>query len=114
MLVLHGTSCLGERGLADLKEDGIIKVNVWTRIERTGAQAVARYTLSHESQFLDHPDLDIFPVNRLRDAFIEAVRPVIRDYFVDFGYDRLVPFAERLARIIHDWKEENAPGVSKD
>ena len=99
MLVLHGTSCMGDYGLGGLKDDGIIKVNVWTRIERTGAQAIARYVLDHKKQFLDQPDLDIFPTNRLRDVWIEAVRPVIRDYFTDFGYERLVPSADRLAQI---------------
>jgi fructose/tagatose bisphosphate aldolase len=34
MLVLHGTSCLSNEEISTLNEDGILRVNMWTRIAR--------------------------------------------------------------------------------
>jgi fructose/tagatose bisphosphate aldolase len=34
MLTLHGTSCLNENQLKELSSDGIVRVNMWTRIVR--------------------------------------------------------------------------------
>ena len=34
ILVLHGTSCLSSEEIATLPEDGILRVNMWTRIAR--------------------------------------------------------------------------------
>ena len=41
-LVLHGGSSVPDATLSTLAQDGIIKINLWTTFERTGAQAVAR------------------------------------------------------------------------
>jgi fructose-bisphosphate aldolase class II len=45
ILCLHGTSCLRKDQLPKLKDDGIVKVNVWTGMERDGAEAVARFVI---------------------------------------------------------------------
>lgn len=46
MLVLHGTSCLNNEQIAGLAEDGIIRVNMWTRIARESGQYAAERLLS--------------------------------------------------------------------
>jgi len=86
MLCLHGTSCLGDQGLQRLKDDGIIKVNVWTKMERDAASALAEYVQRHWEQIVDKPSLDWFPLNRMRDTWMRAVKGVMRDYMLAFGY----------------------------
>jgi Fructose/tagatose bisphosphate aldolase len=41
MLVLHGTSCLDDYQMSTLAQDGIIRVNMWTRIAREAGQYAA-------------------------------------------------------------------------
>jgi len=45
ILVLHGTSSLSPKDFTRLKDDGILKVNIWTAIEKAGAQAAVRRAL---------------------------------------------------------------------
>ena len=45
MLVLHGTSSLTEDQMRSLAEDGVIRVNMWTRIAREAGQYAAENTL---------------------------------------------------------------------
>jgi len=42
MLVLHGTSCLSAEQMAQLPNDGIVRVNMWTRIARESGQYAAQ------------------------------------------------------------------------
>lgn len=41
MLVLHGTSCLSADQMMGLADDGVIRVNMWTRIARDAGQYAA-------------------------------------------------------------------------
>lgn len=41
MLVLHGTSCLTNDQVRGLSEDGVVRVNMWTRIAREAGQHAA-------------------------------------------------------------------------
>lgn len=41
MLVLHGTSCLSDNQMGTLAQDGILRVNMWTRIAREAGQYAA-------------------------------------------------------------------------
>ena len=41
-LVLHGTSSLSEDQMHDLAADGVIRVNMWTRIVREAGQVAAQ------------------------------------------------------------------------
>jgi fructose/tagatose bisphosphate aldolase len=56
-LVLHGVSSVPDSALSTLVQDGIIKVNLWTTFERTGAQAVARDVLAQLGNILSASDL---------------------------------------------------------
>jgi fructose/tagatose bisphosphate aldolase len=42
MLVLHGTSCLSPQQMNSLPEDGVVRVNMWTRIAREAGQYAAQ------------------------------------------------------------------------
>ncbi|MBI4556237.1 MAG: class II fructose-bisphosphate aldolase [Candidatus Hydrogenedentes bacterium] len=63
VLCLHGSSCLQPEQMNRLVEDGIIKVNIWTGMERAGARAVAQFVLEQLGNTLPEADLA-----RLRDA----------------------------------------------
>lgn len=52
-MVVHGTSSLGDGDLRSLPGDGIIKVNIWTILERKGGQAVARHVVRELGNILD-------------------------------------------------------------
>jgi len=54
-LCLHGTSSLTPEEVGRLPSDGFVKVNVWTVLPRTGAQAVARDTVEQLGNILDGP-----------------------------------------------------------
>ena len=41
MLVLHGTSCLNNEQIKQLPEDGIIRINLWTKVAREAGQYAA-------------------------------------------------------------------------
>ncbi len=51
-MVLHGTSCMGEADLSHVPLEGFVKVNVWTIIETTGAEATVDYVLEEVGNLL--------------------------------------------------------------
>ncbi len=71
VLVLHGTSSLADQELLRLPGDGIVKVNVWTVIERKGAEAMARYLLENAGDMIppsalqELADAGLFPQGRV-------------------------------------------------
>jgi len=68
ILVLHGTSSLGTHDIERFKDDGIIKVNIWTRLARLGGQAVARRTLQDLGNLLSQHEIQ----QLVRDAMLGA------------------------------------------
>ena len=48
-LVLHGTSCLSADQMQNLAGDGIIRVNMWTRIAREAGQYAAQQLIARQS-----------------------------------------------------------------
>ena len=57
ILCIHGTSCIKPEEIHKLREDGIIKVNIWTGMERSGAKAVARYVLEQLGNIMAEEDM---------------------------------------------------------
>lgn len=57
VIVLHGTSSLSPDELSRLKEDGVIKVNVWTAIAKAGGQAVARRVIENLGNYFSEEEL---------------------------------------------------------
>ena len=53
MLVLHGTSCLSNKQMAELPRDGIVRVNMWTRIARESGQYAARKLMERMDKVRD-------------------------------------------------------------
>lgn len=58
ILVLHGTSSLGEGALRDLSSDGIVKVNIWTRLATSGGQAIARHVVRQLGNILSKDQIE--------------------------------------------------------
>ena len=65
VLVLHGTSSLRDAGLGMLRGDGIVRVNVWTRLEHVAAVALARDVIANLGGILSADEIEA-----LRDAGI--------------------------------------------
>jgi fructose-bisphosphate aldolase class II len=57
LLVLHGTSSLSPSDFTHLKDDGVIKVNIWTAIEKAGAQSCVRKALDELGNTFTEADL---------------------------------------------------------
>jgi len=114
ILCLHGTSSLSDEELEVLKEDGFVKVNVWTALERESGQALARSTLEdlgwilpegeiarleaegiitrafRQKQAGRRPSLDHFTHTHRRDqVWLPVVVEAAKKYFRGFGYRRL-------------------------
>jgi fructose/tagatose bisphosphate aldolase len=53
MLVLHGTSCLSNDQIASLPKDGIVRVNMWTRIARESGQYAAQKLVERMDQIMN-------------------------------------------------------------
>jgi fructose/tagatose bisphosphate aldolase len=115
-LVLHGTSCVDQAVLRELPGHGFVKVNIWTAIERTGADLVADYALRNlegltgreqaerlaaeglmpagaaaavADESWPGPDLDYFPLANLRDHWVRGVAAALEPYFDLLGYAHL-------------------------
>jgi fructose-bisphosphate aldolase class II len=91
MLVLHGTSSLNSGEMKTLADDGVIKVNIWTRLEETGGRAVARDIVDHADQLLsERPPLALFTESHRRyDVWMPAVVKLLKDYLRILGYERM-------------------------
>lgn len=50
MLVLHGTSCLTNEQIRGLSDDGVLRVNMWTRIAREAGQFAAKNAVARMDQ----------------------------------------------------------------
>jgi hypothetical protein len=57
ILVLHGTSSLSPEDFIHLKDDGIIKVNLWTAIEKAGAQGAVRNAIENLGNIFTEEEL---------------------------------------------------------
>ncbi len=113
-LVLHGTSSLKEEDLYRLAKDGIAKVNIWTRMEKSGGQALARDSLMHLPEILAQEEMSHFRdkgvitedfyasfqgrklslayltvAHRRNEVWMPMVVKVMKSYFRALGYERL-------------------------
>jgi len=113
-MVLHGASSLGDTRLDELPDDGFVKVNTWTMVERVGGQAVVLDAFEHldgilyphqveelrdkgwltaeRAAQLAHatPSLDYFTHARRRNgAWVPVVLDLLKQSLRDFGYTRL-------------------------
>lgn len=109
-LVLHGASSLPAAELGGLAGDGIVKVNIWTILERVGGAAVAADTIRRRGRIMPPAELaalaaelglpleqpgvkpelaSLTDAHRRREVFFPAVREVVRRHLDSLGYGRL-------------------------
>jgi fructose/tagatose bisphosphate aldolase len=111
VLVLHGTSSLRDAGLGMLRGDGIVRVNIWTRLEHVAAVALAHDVIGNlggilsrdemqalvsqgalsgdfaRAQSQRQPSLDfIANVHRRNDVCVPAMVALMKRYLLDLGY----------------------------
>ena len=118
-LVLHGASSLPLARLGELPADGIIKVNVWTILEREAGAAIAADAIRHRARILppdrlaalgvelglppadpaDRPDLAyLTDAHRRREIFFPTVCRLVREHLEALGYRRLAGRKKAAAR----------------
>ncbi|MFH1073781.1 MAG: class II fructose-bisphosphate aldolase [Candidatus Firestonebacteria bacterium] len=87
ILVIHGTSSLKDSELVSFADDGIVKVNIWTKLEKTGGQAVANEIVKHSCEILSaRPALSMLTESHRRyEVWIPAVVNLIKNYLNIFG-----------------------------
>lgn len=97
ILVLHGTSSLSPDDFASLRHDGIIKVNLWTAVEKAGAQAAVRNAINLMGNIYSQEELQ-----GLSDDGLLGQRYFESDYVEEVADGRLYPklnyFAECVRR----------------
>lgn len=114
VLCLHGASSLSSEEVRRLPGDGFVKVNIWTALERSGGQAVARDTIEQAASILPPeelarlvdegllgpeqarqnreagPRLELLThTHRRNQAWSPAVTQVVEDYCEALGFARL-------------------------
>ena len=111
VLVLHGTSSLRDTGLGMLRGDGIVRVNIWTRLEHVAALALAHDVIANlggilsadeiaalvaqgvltadfaRAQSKRKPGLDfIANVHRRNEVCVPAMIGLMKRYLLECGY----------------------------
>jgi fructose-bisphosphate aldolase class II len=105
-LVLHGTSCMGEADLSGVPHDGFVKVNVWTIIEKTGAEQLAEFALREVGNLVERERAERWVKAGLLPS--EALSPerVERDFggYVgpDLDYFPLINLRDRWVQAVAD------------
>ena len=87
-LVLHGTSCLSREQMKGLADDGVLRVNMWTRIVREAGQYAAEQLLKRIEQVREGQLVAADPCQYLSDATASSVT-LMMDVFDVLGYARL-------------------------
>ncbi len=88
MLVLHGTSCLANEQTRGLASDGIIRVNMWTRIAREAGQHAAEQLLSRADRIKAGDFEATESMAYMRDS-VEKAADIMEEMMELFGYANL-------------------------
>lgn len=97
ILVLHGTSSLSPEDFTHLKDDGIIKVNIWTAIEKAGAQAAVRNALEELGNIFTEAELRELAEDRIVGS--RCLDPTYQDEVCEGRlYPKLSHFGENVRR----------------
>ena len=88
MLVLHGTSCLKNEQTRGLASDGIVRVNMWTRIAREAGQHAADRLLARDDRIKAGDFEATESMAFLRDN-TEKAADIMVEMMELFGYARL-------------------------
>lgn len=88
MLVLHGTSCLSTDQIKALSDDGVVRVNMWTRIAREAGQyAAAR--LAERADLMKAGDFNSCESNQYIRDNTEKAADIMVEMMELFGYANL-------------------------
>lgn len=88
MLVLHGTSCLNKAQIKGLADDGIVRVNMWTRIVREAGQYAADKLLNRIRN-IHTGDFEAVESRRYLNDSIEKAADVMEETLDLLGYKKL-------------------------
>jgi fructose/tagatose bisphosphate aldolase len=87
-LVLHGTSSLSRAQMGGLAGDGVIRVNMWTRIVREAGQYAGR-RLIERADAIAGGDFEAAESRQYLDDSIEAAADIMVEVMETLGYGRL-------------------------
>jgi fructose/tagatose bisphosphate aldolase len=85
MLVLHGTSSLTEDQIKSLAEDGVVRVNMWTRIAREAGQYAAKQLESRREE-VAKGIFDAAEANQYIRDNVEMAADIMTEMMELFGY----------------------------
>jgi len=88
ILVLHGTSCLSPEEIYSLPDDGILRVNMWTRIAReAGLYAIGK--LKERGVLIERCDFNAIESNQYLMDSTEKAASIMEEIMVSLGYANL-------------------------
>lgn len=85
MLVLHGTSSLSEEQIRGLSDDGVLRVNMWTRIAREAGQYAAESIMKRNDQIQSGVFDAADSCRYIRDS-VEKSAEIMMEMMELFGY----------------------------
>ena len=88
MLVLHGTSCLTSEQMKGLADDGVIRVNMWTRIARESGQYAAEELLKRAGGIF-RGDFEACESKQYFRDSIEKASGIMEEILYILGYHKL-------------------------
>ena len=88
MLVLHGTSSLSNEDIGGFSEDGIARVNMWTRIVREAGQYAAKQ-LMERLPAIEIGDFEACEGRRYLNDSIDKAADIMYGVLQSLGYARL-------------------------
>lgn len=89
ILVLHGTSCLSDEEIATLPEDGILRVNMWTRIAReSGLYAIDQ--LHRREEKIKANNFNAIESHQYLMDCTEKAALIMEEIMISLGYDKLI------------------------
>ncbi len=87
-LVLHGTSSLSPEQMQNLADDGVIRVNMWTRIVREAGQVAAR-RLFERREAVERGDFEAAESHQYLTDSVETAADIMVGVMELLGYARL-------------------------
>lgn len=89
MLVLHGTSCLTDKQIIGLSDDGVIRVNLWTKVVREAGQYAAKQLISRYGK-IEFGDFEMTESKQYLYDSIDYAAASMEELLELFGYANLV------------------------
>jgi len=89
MLVLHGTSCLTNEQINGLADDGVIRINLWTKVAREAGQYAAKNLVERYDKIKDG-DFEATESKQYIYDSIDKAADMMEEFLELFGYENLV------------------------